>query len=77
MAYEDTVYARETTRLEFIERRDGIAAAFTFAQQGIQVYRARLNQRNGFGRKTGYGRAYQRELVESILVYRCYLRNAS
>ncbi len=68
-------FIREQQRLAFVEQRDGLAMAREFAQQGLTVYRRWLNKRNGFGRKSGYGRAYQRELVSSCLVYRCYLRS--
>lgn len=70
-----TTQDREHARLAFVAARDGEAGAIAFARQGMLVYRKALAERNRAGYRAGYGLAYRRELVESCLVYRRYLRN--
>lgn len=65
---------REHNRLALVEHRDGLIAAKAFAQQGMLVYRKALAQRTPRGHRCGYGQAYRRELVESLIVYRQFLR---
>ena len=68
---------REVSRLAFVRARDGLDGAITFAKQGLKVYRAALSERNRNGKRTGYGQAYRRELVESCSVYRRFLHGTN
>lgn len=63
----------EAGRLRFVETRDGLPAAIAFARQGLHVYRAAV-RRGRDGRRSGYGSAYRRALLESCLDFRAYLR---
>ncbi|MBP6251468.1 MAG: hypothetical protein KA324_15390 [Rubrivivax sp.] len=63
----------EAGRLQFLERRDGLSGAIAFARQGLHVYRAAV-RRGKDGRRSGYGSAYRRALLESCLDFRVYLR---
>ncbi len=67
---------REGQRLAFVEARDGRASAGAFARQTLGIYRSALAQRNRAGFRCGYGLEYRRELVESCLALRRYLREA-
>lgn len=58
----------EQRRLRYIADRDGPAAAEEFARRTYVQYRQAL--------RTNYGRAYRRELTESCLVFRRYLRDS-
>lgn len=67
----------ETTRLEFIEGRDGKEAAMAFAQTTLTIYTKALLQ----SRKRGFTRPhhaslpeYRRSFIESILILRQYVR---
>jgi hypothetical protein len=72
----------EWGRLAFLERRDGEAAALAFARQTYAIYRQTL--RHGFrmpgrpsdpnNRRGGRGLMMRRELVESCIVFRWYIR---
>jgi hypothetical protein len=63
----------EAERLRFVETRDGIPGAIAFARQGLRGYRAAV-KRGKDGRRSGYGSAYRRALLESCLDFRAYLR---
>lgn len=63
----------ETERLRFVESRDGRPSAIAFAQQCLRIYRAAV-KRGKDGRRSGYGSAYRRALLESCLDFRRYLR---
>ena len=63
----------EAARLEFLERRDGLHGAQDFARRTLVIYRAAV-KRGKDGRRSGYGSAYRRALVESCLDFRLYLR---
>lgn len=63
----------EGDRLRFVETRDGRPGAIAFAQQGLRIYRAAV-KRGRDGRRSGYGSAYRRALLESCLDFRHYLR---
>ena len=65
----------ELNRLAFVKQRDGVVGAIAFAKQGISVYRAALAQRNRLGFRCGYGKEYRKTLVESLIVYRRFLRS--
>jgi len=56
-----------------VETRDGLPGAIAFARQGLQVYRAAV-RRGKDGRRSGYGSAFRRVLLESCLDFRTYLR---
>jgi hypothetical protein len=59
-----------------MEARDGIWGALAFAGQGLSVYRAAV-KRGKDGRRSGYGSAYRRDLLQSCLDFRAYLRQHS
>jgi hypothetical protein len=63
----------EAARLCFVEARDGLPGAIAFARQSLRVYRAAV-KRSKDGRRSGYGSAYRRALLESCLDFRAYLR---
>ena len=63
----------EAARLSFLERRDGPDGAQDFARRTLTIYRAAV-KRGKDGRRSGYGSAYRRALVESCLDFRSYLR---
>lgn len=63
----------EAERLRFVEIRDGLPGSIAFARQGLRVYRAAV-RRGKDGRRSGYGSAYRRALLESCLDFRVYLR---
>jgi hypothetical protein len=63
----------ESARLKFLERRDGHDGAQDFARRTLLIYRAAV-KRGKDGRRSGYGSAYRRALVESCLDFRTYLR---
>lgn len=65
---------REQSRLAFVIERDGKIGASSFAQRVLCQYRKALAQRNQHGKRCGYGQAYRRELVESCIVFRQFLR---
>lgn len=64
----------EAARLDFLERRDGLDGAQDFARRTLAAYRAAV-KRGKDGRRSGYGSAYRRALVESCLDFRMYLRH--
>ena len=64
----------ELNRLTFVARRGGRQSALDFARQGIKQYRGALAQRNRGGHRTGYGLSFRKALVQSLLVYRAFLR---
>jgi hypothetical protein len=55
----------EQRRLAYVVQRDGEPTAKQFAERTYRQYRQAL--------KTGYGRAYRRELIESCIVFRKFL----
>lgn len=63
----------EAGRLRLLEQREGPAAAEAFALRTLHVYRAAV-KRGKDGRRSGYGSAYRRALLESCLDFRAYLR---
>jgi hypothetical protein len=63
----------EAARLRFVEVRDGRPGAIVFARQTLRLYRAAV-RRGQDGRRSGYGSAYRRALLESCLDFRVYLR---
>lgn len=63
----------EAGRLHFLERRDGLPGAVVFARQALGIYRAAV-RRGKHGRRSGYGSAYLRALLESCLDFRAFLR---
>jgi hypothetical protein len=73
---QETKYG-ELSRLSFVESRDGLGGARIFARQGIVVYRKALAERSRKDHRTGYGLAYRRQLVESLLIYRRFLRSTA
>ena len=68
------MFYHELDRLGFVEARDGADAAYDFAERTLNLYRAAL-KRGKDGRRSGYGHAYRRTLVESCLDFRRYLRS--
>lgn len=61
----------EVQRLSFILERDGKDGLDVFVTQTYWLYKAALKAAK---RKINfYGRAYRRELIESIIVFRKYL----
>lgn len=63
----------DAERLRFVETRDGLPGAIASARQSLRVYRAAV-KRGKDGRRSGYGGAYRRALLESCLDFRAYLR---
>lgn len=63
----------EASRLQFIENRDGQKSGKEFARKTLDIYRAAV-KRGKDGRRSGYGSAYRRTLIESCLDFREYLR---
>jgi hypothetical protein len=63
----------EAGRLQFLERRDGLPSAVAFAHRALDIYRAAA-RRGKDGRRSAYGGAYRRVLLESGLDFRAYLR---
>lgn len=63
----------EAARLGFLEIRDGADGAQDFARRTLAVYRAAV-KRGRDGRRSGYGSAYRRALIESCLDFRQYLK---
>jgi len=68
----------ETERLNFIEARDGKAAAIEFAQRTMAIYRKSVLQ----SRKRGFAKPhhasipeYRETFIESYLAFKEYLRN--
>lgn len=67
----DFIESREWDRLAFLARRDGVAAALAFAEQGIGLYESTIREADSGGNQ--YGAAYRESLLVSIRVYRQYL----
>lgn len=67
----DTPESLEWQRLAFVENRDGMAAALTFARQGVAQYASALRESDSGGNQ--YGAAYRESLIASTQVYREYL----
>lgn len=63
----------EADRLAFVEHRDGVAGAVDFATRTLRAYREALKRRNG-RIVSGYGQAYRRTLLTSIMEFRRYIR---
>lgn len=63
----------EAERLAFVEARDGKAGAIDFAERTLRAYREALKRKNG-RIVLGYGQAYRRTLLTSIMALRRYLR---
>lgn len=63
----------EANRLALIEQRDGVPGAVAFATRTMQQYRQALKRRNG-RISSGYGQAYRRQLLTSIMEFRRYIR---
>ena len=57
----------EQERLAFLEARDGREATRAWAIRTLTLYKS--------ARKTPYGKAYKRPLVESMATLRAYIRN--
>ena len=64
----------ELDRLKFVEERDGLEGARSFAEQTFGLYKAALRKKNGVT-ISRYGQAYRRELIGSCLVFRRFLRD--
>jgi hypothetical protein len=79
----------EKDRLSFIERRDGVQGALSFARQGYTIYRRSVLQ----SAKRGYGvkvsafadtrphhasfREYRKAFIESYLCFKRYIKENS
>ena len=68
----DTPESLEWQRLAFVENRDGMAAALTFARQGVAQYESAIRESDSGGNQ--YGAPYRESLLASIRVYRQYLQ---
>lgn len=65
----------EVARINFVKNRDGEEAALAFVSQTMVQYKRALKQRNENGYRCGYGLSFRRELIQSCIVFRDYLRN--
>jgi hypothetical protein len=65
----------ESNRIAFVVARDGLDEARAWARRTLAIYRAAVRPRNG--RRTPYGAAYRRKLVESCVTLRSWLKGAS
>jgi hypothetical protein len=63
-------FANEPIRLAFMEARDGVEKTVEFCRQSIKMYRVALRK---FARQP----MYRRQFIESLLVFRRYIRSHS
>lgn len=69
----------ELERLQFVEQRDGLERALSFARQTLEVYWNCVKRKPGARpgpehfTRSGYGSAYRRSLIEAILTLRKYI----
>lgn len=59
--------ASESGRIEFLLRRDGLAATVEWVQRTLRIYRCAV-----LGRQ-GYGREYRRVLIEAYCDFKRWL----
>lgn len=69
----------ELERLQFVEQRDGLEGALSFARQTLKVYWNCVKRKPGarpgaeYFVRPGYGNAYRRSLIEAIITLRKYI----